>query len=74
LDGLQEYNKPINTNNKFTTWGSMESKSECLKDDQKSIDKLSWETPKLIKLDVEETEAKSKMYFNEFNVSYGAIS
>jgi len=37
-------------------------------------EKQAWEAPELISLEVENTEAKSKMYFNEFNVSYGAIS
>lgn len=42
-----------------------------LADKVESNEKMNWEAPKLIKLDMEETSGKSKMFVTEFNASYG---
>jgi len=49
----------------------MDTKSENHKNDKRTVEKICWKAPELIKLDVEETEAKSKMFMSEFNMSYG---
>ena len=43
------------------------------KNEKKDVKEV-WEAPTLIKLDVDETNTKPKMYFSEFNASYGAVS